>query len=262
MEHLKEILKSRNVWLILLLVMFVVIFIIAITNYNRKKEQEEREVRIRRESQRDKVTEKELELNRYMRKLWADNAYWMRNYIVSYITGSKDMNQSAKRLLKNQEQIGRAMGMWYGKDSGKKIMDLLQKNMVAFGDMLSGMLTRKKNDAIVAEKRWHANTESLTSFLNSLNPKLDKTVMTGHMKKYNELMTKQAITRFRGQHEVEINTFDKAYHHSMYELADTITKAIVGQFPEKFDREPELTDKNMSFEKKDDVKTTENKKSA
>ena len=238
MEKLKEILKDRNVWIVIILVAFVIVFIIAIRKYNRDIEQESNYSKIKRDAIKDKVTEKEQELNNYMRKLWSDNAYWTRNYIISYLSGGKDVRESATRLLKNQEQIGRAMGMWYGKEAGKRITLLLQKNGVSFGDMLSAMVGKKKNDAIVAEKRWNDNTESLASYLNSLNPKFDKTDITSQFKKYNDLMTTQAIARYRGKHATEINTFDKTSDYSMYDLADTISKGIVAQFPEKFDREP------------------------
>ena len=51
-------------------------------------------------------------------------------------------------------------------------------------------------------------------------------------------MTTQAINRYRGKHASEINSFDKAYNQANFDIADTITKGIVQQFPEKFDREP------------------------
>lgn len=238
MEQIKEIFKKRNVWLVILLIAFVIVLVIAIKKYNQKKEQEKREAEIKRKALENKVTEKEQELNQYMRKLWGDNAHWMRNYIISYMGGGKDVRESAGRLLKNQEQIGRAMGMWYGKDVGKKIIEMLQKNMVAFGDMLSAMVNKKRNDAIVAEKRWSDNTDSLASYLSSINPRFDKIELSQHLKKYNELMTTQAINRYRGKHASEINSFDKAYNQANFDIADTITKGIVQQFPEKFDREP------------------------
>jgi hypothetical protein len=248
MEQLKELFKKRNVWLVILLIAFVIIIIIAVNKYNQKKEQEKREAEIKRKASENKVTEKEQELSNYMRKLWGDNATWMRNYIVSYLNGAKDIRESASRLLKNQEQIGRAMGMWYGKDTGKKVASMLQKNMVAFGDMLSAMLNKKKNEAIVAEKRWNDNTDSLASYLSSINPRFDKVELSQNLKKYNELMTTQAINRFRGKHASEINSFDKAYNHATFDVADTLTKGIVYQFPEKFDREPTEVEPVTSIE--------------
>lgn len=238
MEQLNEIFKKRNFWLVILLIAFVIILIIAVNKYNKKKEQEKRESEIKRKALENKVTEKEQELNNYMRKLWGDNAYWMRNYTISYLSGGKDVRENASRLLKNQDQIGRAMGMWYNKDAGKKISELLQKNMVAFGDMLSAMVNKKRNEAIVAEKRWNDNTDSLASYLSSINPGFDKIELSQELKKYNELMTTLAINRYRGKHASEINSFEKAYNRATNDIADVITKGIVKQFPEKFDREP------------------------
>lgn len=248
---MNDILKNRTFWLILLLVAFIVILMVAIRKHNIRNEQVAHDEKITKAALKDKITEKEQELSLYNRKLWGDNAYWMRNYIVSYINGSKDIPESAQRLLKNQEQIGRGMGMWYGKEVEKKIITMLHKNMVAFGDMLAAMLNKKKNEAIMSEKRWDDNTESIVSYLSTINPKLDKSEMTKKMKKYNEMMTTQAISRFKGKHSAEIGTFDKAYDYAIFDLADTITKGIVEQFPDKFDINKPSSDANELKDSKD-----------
>lgn len=252
MEKLKEMMKSRNFWLVFLLIAFVVIFIIYIRRRKKEKEQSSFAEEIRKEAVKDKITEKEQELNQYLRKLWAEQAFWLRQYVISYLNGSSDINDTTKRLLKNQEQIGRALGLWYGEKNGKKIGELMTAQLIAFGDLLNSMRTKDKNASVVAEKKWHDATEQLVNFLISLNPKFGRVELSQHFKQYNEMITNMAIHRFRKKHSDEIGSFDKAYTHAMNDIADVLTKGIVNHYPEQFDKAPAQESSDEKTEKEKD----------
>ena len=236
MEKFKEMIKNRNFWLVFLVIVFVIIFVIFIRRRKREKEQVNFAETVRKDAVKDKITEKEQELNQYLRKLWAEHAFWMRQYVISYLNGSSDVNDTTRRLLKNQEQIGRAIGLWYGEKNGKKIGELMTTQLVAFGDMLNAMRTRDKNASVVAEKKWHGATEALVDFLVELNAKWGRVELGQHFKHYNEMITNMSIHRFRKKHNDEIGSFDKAYTHAMNDIADVLTKGIVKQHPEQFDK--------------------------
>lgn len=239
MEKLKEMMKSRTFWLIFLIVVFVVIFMIYIRRRKREKEQLNFANKIKEEAVKDKITEKEQELNQYLRKLWAEHAFWIRQYVISYLNGTGDIGDTTKRLLSNQQQIGRAIGLWYDEKNGKKISDLMTSQLVAFGDMLNGIRTKDKNLSVVSEKKWHDATEQLVSFLVDLNDKWGRVELSQHFKQYNEMITNMAIHRLRRKHNEEIGSFDKAYYHAMNDIADVLTKGIVRQFPDQFDKTAE-----------------------
>ena len=50
----------------------------------------------------------------HLRKLWSDHVIWTREYIVAAVAGTPDADAAAGRLLKNQEDIGAAIGPFYG----------------------------------------------------------------------------------------------------------------------------------------------------
>lgn len=231
--------KNRSFLLAVLIIMFVIIFIIYIRKRNKQKEQSKFAEDIKRDAIKDKITEKEQELNQYLRKLWAEHAFWLRQYVIAYFNGTSDVNETTKRLLKNQDQIGRSLGMWYGEKNGAQIADIMKSQLIAFGDMLNGMVSKDKNVSVVAEKKWHDSTEKLVDFLVSLNGKWGRVELSQHLKRYNEMMTNMAINRFRKKHNDEINSFDKAYAHAMNDVADMLTSGIVRQHPEQFDKLPE-----------------------
>ncbi len=249
MEKLKELFKSRNFWLIVLIVIFIIVFIIYARKRKAEKEQVNFAKKVKDEAVKDKVTEKEKELNLYLRKLWGEHASWTDNYIKSYLSGSKDVNDVTRRLLKNQEQIGRSLGMWYGDKNGLKIGDLLKNQLISFGDMLSAMVGKDKQKAIMSEKRWHDNTDKLVDFLVSINPKWNRTEMSQHFKKYNESITGIAGNRIKRRHQEEIKSFDSANNIAMYDIADFMTNGIVKQHPEHFDKDPEPVESNEESNK-------------
>lgn len=261
MEKAKEILKNRTFWIITLLVIATIIFFVVIRRRKREDHESSFKEMVRSEALKNKLTEKELELNQYMRKLWADNTFWMRNYMISYMNNSSDLKDVTRRLLKNQDQIGRSVGLWYTEKVGQNVSKLLQENLISYGNLLKEMMDKNKNAAMGAEKKWDDDTEKFVKYLSSLNKEWDQSVLSEHFKKYNQMNITQAMNKFKRKHVEEIESFDKAYSHAMYDLADYITNGIVKQNPDKFDKvkayssETEKNVDEISEEKKEDVKT-------
>jgi hypothetical protein len=54
-------------------------------------------------------------LRQDMRKLWTDHVVWTRGYIIAAVGAQPDEQAAAKRLLRNQEDIGNAVAAYYGK---------------------------------------------------------------------------------------------------------------------------------------------------
>ena len=55
-----------------------------------------------------------------MRKLWEDHVTWTRLYIVNALAGLPSKDATAQRLLRNQTDIGNAVGLFYGAAAGEK----------------------------------------------------------------------------------------------------------------------------------------------
>src|SRR3989344_4238659 len=73
--------------------------------------------------------QKEIALYKDMRKLWADHVFWTREYIISALGGSASADADAKRLLKNQEDIGAAVATYYGDTAGDQLTTLLKEHI-------------------------------------------------------------------------------------------------------------------------------------
>lgn len=226
----KSLLSSRNFWIAVLIVAFIIVVFVAMNNKKKKDEQESYVKKLLK----DKISEQELELNQYLRKLFSDHTFWIRMYMISYVNNSKDLNVTTERLLKNQEQIGRAIGIWYGDKEGKKVTNLFKENLISFGEALKEMTAKNKNGVIVADRRWNESCEKIAEYMAEINPQIEKAELMQNFRRHCELISEMVGNRFKNKFKEETIAFDKANNHAMYEIANTITKGIVKQFPDKF----------------------------
>ena len=68
-------------------------------------------------------------LKQNMRKLGTDHVVWTRNYIVAASADQPDAQAAADRLMKNQEDIGNAIGAIYGAPAGQQLTTLLKEHI-------------------------------------------------------------------------------------------------------------------------------------
>jgi hypothetical protein len=65
-----------------------------------------------------------------MRKLWEDHITYTRNYIISALGDLPDADAVAKRLLRNQDDLGNAIAPFYGEEAGLKLAALLKEHIM------------------------------------------------------------------------------------------------------------------------------------
>src|SRR5678816_3006752 len=82
-----------------------------------------------------------IQLHQDMRKLWTDHVVWTRDYIIAAVDDKPDQEAAAKRLLKNQEDIGRAVGAFYGSQAGDALTKLLKEHITIAVDLIKAAKT-------------------------------------------------------------------------------------------------------------------------
>ena len=173
------------------------------------------------------------ELRTNMRKLWEDHITWTRNVICCLVDNLSGTDQAVKRLLKNQDDIGNAIKPIYGEEAGNKLSALLHDHITISADVVKAAKASNNTALDVANKKWFANADEISAFLNKANPnwKLDdmKKMMHEHLK----LTTDEAVARIKQDYDADIAAYDKV-HNEILEMSDMLTDGIVKQFPEKF----------------------------
>jgi hypothetical protein len=171
-----------------------------------------------------------------MRKLWEDHITWTRLVIVGVIGDlpAADLEESVKRLLQNQVDIGNAIKPFYGAEAGDQLTELLTDHILIAAEILQAAEdgnTAVLNDAIA---RWYANADDIAEFLNSANPEnwpLEE--MRAMMREHLDLTLEEAVTYLNGDYEASIAAYDQV-HNQALEMADMLSEGIIQQFPKKF----------------------------
>ena len=115
-------------------------------------------------------------------KLWSDHVFWTRDYAAAAIGGEPDQDAAAKRLLKNQEDIGNAVAQYYGKEAGDKLTKLLKDHILIAVDLIEAAKGHDDAKFQEADHKWDRNAEDIAEFLSKANPNWPKATLVDIMK--------------------------------------------------------------------------------
>src|SRR5687768_3045675 len=105
-----------------------------------------------------------------MRKLWEDHITYTRNYIISALADLPDADAVAKRLLKNQDDIGNAIKPYYGAEAGTKLSELLRDHITIATEVVKAAKADNKPGLEASQKKWTGNGKDIAAFLSNANP--------------------------------------------------------------------------------------------
>jgi hypothetical protein len=177
---------------------------------------------------------KEVAFHDGMRKLWEDHITWTRLAIVSFAADLPDFDQTAARLLRNQDDIGDAIAPFYGRQAADRLTSLLKEHILGAVALLKAAKAGDDERFAGAKDAWYRNGDEIARFLNGANPRhwpLERlqSLMRGHLDQTLE----EAAARLRGDFAADIRAYDEIHHHILV-MADTLSAGIVKQFPHRF----------------------------
>jgi hypothetical protein len=176
---------------------------------------------------------KTCELKTTMRKLWADHVIWTREYIVSAVSDAQDHKDVTERLMKNQADIGDAVGQFYGADAGNAFTVLLKDHITLAAEVVAAAKAGNQEKLREADARWHKNAEDMSHFLNKANNNWTVNDLMAMFNDHLRLTTDEATARIKKEWKKDIRAFDDIFDQIM-KMADMITFGIIKQFPGKF----------------------------
>jgi hypothetical protein len=169
-----------------------------------------------------------------MRKLWEDHVTWTRVYIISVASGTADKDVTAQRLLQNQVDIGNAIKPFYGDEAANKLTVLLKEHILGAAALLDAAKAGDTAKTESAKAAWFRNGDDIAAFLSAANAKYWPLAdMKHHMKNHLDLTLQEALDRFAGKFQQDIQDYDRV-HEQILQLADALTDGIAGQFPDRF----------------------------
>jgi hypothetical protein len=174
-----------------------------------------------------------VELRQTMRSLWADHVIWTRQYIVAAAADDPSAQAAAARLMKNQEEIGAAVGTYYGDAAGTRLTSLLKQHIQIATELVAAAKGRDAARQQDADARWHRNAEDIATLLSGANPNWPHPAVLDMLNQHLTLTTQEAVSRLQHRWPDDVAAFDRIYDQAM-SMADTLADGIVRQFPQRF----------------------------
>ncbi|MFN2542057.1 MAG: glycosyltransferase [Chthoniobacterales bacterium] len=168
-----------------------------------------------------------------MLKVWGEHVAWMRHYLISSAANLPDKDDVTVRLMRNQEDIGRAFTPYYGVAAGEKLTALLKDHVRIAADIIAAAKAGDNARQNEAAARWNKNADEIASFLHALNPKYFpleemRTLMRDHLQLTSDVIG----ARVHCQWADDVSMHDKVYRQ-MLMLADTLSAGIAKQLQEQ-----------------------------
>ena len=172
-------------------------------------------------------------LRENMRALWSDHVIWTRDYIVAAVGDQPDQQAAAARLMKNQEDIGAAVAVYYGQPAGAKLTGLLKSHIAIAVDLIKAAKAGDKAAQQQATQLWNRNAEEIADFLSRANPNWPRATLVSMMNTHLSTTTDEVVARLTKNWDADVRAFDAVYHHILT-MADALSDGIIKQFPNKF----------------------------
>jgi hypothetical protein len=179
-------------------------------------------------------TAKQVRLHDRMRKLWEDHITWTRLAIVSFAADLPDFDQTAARLLRNQDDIGNAIKPYYGRRAGNRLTALLKEHIAGAVELLQAAKAGDDAKFAAAKEAWYRNGRQIARFLSNANPRFlpfaaTNRLMQGHL----DQTLDEAAHRLGGDFPADIRDYERIHRHILM-MADAISNGIIKQFPRRF----------------------------
>jgi hypothetical protein len=179
-------------------------------------------------------------LKQDMRKFWTDHVVWTRGYIVAAVGDQPDAQPAADRLMKNQEDIGAAVGKFYGDAAGRQLTTLLKEHISIAVDLIKAAKASDKGGQQKADERWQQNAVQIADFLSKANPNWPRATLVELMKGHLSTTTDEVVARLTKNWAADVKAFDAVVGHIL-KMSDALSEGIIKQFPEKFGPRPTST---------------------
>lgn len=179
------------------------------------------------------ISKQEVRLKSSMRLVWEQHVYWTRMTIISIAFNLPDVDFVTARLLRNATDMGNLLKPFYGNKIAAEFSNLIREHLLIAVELVKAAKAGNQKAVAAIERRWYANGEEIAEFLNRINPFISKDEFQEMFFEHLALTTSEAVFILQKDFKASIAVFDKIELEAL-EMADTITRGIVKQFPNKF----------------------------
>ncbi len=174
------------------------------------------------------------ELQQTLRDLWVGHNFWVRHVVSNIATNDPEERDAAeKEVVANTKQIASTMTPFYGEVASQKLFSLLDMNIGAVREYSEATVAGNKRQQDAALAHLASNADDIAVFLNGVNPYLPKDTVRGLIAAHGAHHVLQ-INQYKGKEYAHLGATWPMMRQHVYVIADTLTAALVKQFPSKF----------------------------
>lgn len=169
-----------------------------------------------------------------LRDLWVEHIFWVRNYAVANQDGQKKQAEAAATaVVGNAKAIANSIAPLYGQPAADQLLELLAGHWGAVKHYSDASVAKDDAGKKAAVSDLTRNAQGIARFLSSANPNLPEDALINMLSAHGGHHVAQVDQLGKGDFAGEANTWEAMRTH-MLVLADTLTAALVKQFPDKF----------------------------
>jgi hypothetical protein len=169
-----------------------------------------------------------------MRDLWVEHVFWIRSYVTASAANNPGLKQvAADQVVENAKAIAGAVGSFYGKPAGDRMLALLAGHWGAVKAHADATLAGDARAQQAATATMLANAKEIAAFLAKANPNLPEATLVGLLSAHGAHHIAQNGQIAKGDYAGEAKTWAAMRIH-MFTIADALADALAKQFPAKF----------------------------
>jgi hypothetical protein len=172
-------------------------------------------------------------LRQEMRRLWSEHVFWTRDYIIAAGTDGADAPAASMRLMRNQEDLGRALAPYYGTANSEKLTDMLKQHIQIAVDLIKAAKSGDQKEFTDQDEKWKQNAQEIAAFLSGANPHWAKDAILELMVAHLDTTREEVQARLHQKWDEDVKAFDRVYAHIL-KMADALSDGIIAQFPDRF----------------------------
>ncbi len=159
-----------------------------------------------------KMNAKKQKLHLAAQKLWMDHMLYTREYLLRYINKLPAVDETATRLLKNQDDLAHTFNLVYP-GSYEPIKKLLTDHIMIATKLVDAIVNKTGQDALYSSQ-WNQNATDIANALAELNKKYDVKVLNDMMQMHLKTTSEELKQLLDGKSGIP--EFDAAVNHMMH----------------------------------------------
>jgi hypothetical protein len=169
-----------------------------------------------------------------LRDLWVEHIFWIRNYVIASQQGNRaEADNAATQVVANATSIANSLVPLYGQPAADQLLKLLAGHWGAVKHYSDASVAKDAKGKTAAVEELTSNAKALAHFLASANPNLPEGTLVAMLSAHGGHHVAQIDQLGKKDYATEAKNWAAMREH-MLVLADTLSAALVKQFPDKF----------------------------